>query len=232
MKRFWREVRVVPSDEGYGIALDGRTVNTPGRLKLALPSRALANAIAAEWAAVDGAIDPRAMPLTALANAAVERIAPNPAAHAAMLARYGESDLLCYRAEAPPELIARQAAAWDPLLGWARDHYGVTFALVSGVMHMPQPPETLARLGEAIAARSAFELAALTPIVTITGSLVAALALVEDAATPDVVWAAALVDELWQETQWGADAQAVQARARRAAEYDAAVRFLDLVAQP
>ncbi len=176
MKRFWKSVAI---DEDRGIRLDGKPVRTPGKRPLILPTPALAEAVADEWRAVgEGAeIDPRAMPLTGLANAATERI--DPTAFAAGLAAFGESDLLCYRAESPDELIARQAALWDPLLDWARTRYDVHFEIASGVMHQPQPPATIARLAEAVAARNAWELAGLSPIVTIGGSLVAALALAE-----------------------------------------------------
>jgi chaperone required for assembly of F1-ATPase len=223
MKRFWREVTVTPD---RGVALDGRPVRTPGRVPLAAPTDALAAAIAEEWRAVGDTLDPRAMPLTGLANAAIDRVAPDPAAFAAGLAAYGDSDLLCYRADGPPELVARQEAAWDPLLGWARRRYDVHFETAAGVMHRPQPPATLARLGEAVAALDPFRLAGLSPIVTVTGSLVAALALVASGADADTVWQAAQVDEDWQAELWGSDPLAEQARAGRRRDYDAGVRFL------
>lgn len=226
MKRFWKQVTVEP--EG-GIALDGKPVRTPGRAPLVLPTTALAEAVAGEWRAVGETLDPRAMPLTGLANAAIDRVAPDPAAFAAGLARYGESDLLYYRADDPAPLVARQAAAWDPLLDWARQRYDVHFEPVAGVMHRAQPEATLARLGEAVAALDPFRLAGLSPAVTISGSLVAALALVEGAATPDAVWQAAHVDEDWQAELWGEDTLATQAREARRAEFDAGVRFLGLV---
>ena len=223
MKRFWQDVAI---DADRVVLLDGRPVRTPGRVPLMLPSAALADAVAAEWRGVGDEINPRAMPLTGLANAAIDRVAPDRAAFAAGLARYGDSDLLCYRAEAPPPLIERQAAAWDPLLAWARARYGVHFTVTAGIMHRPQPPATLARLGEALAALDAFRLAGLSPVVTLTGSLVAALALVEGAQDPAAIWTASLVDEDWQAELWGSDPLAEQARAARAAEFDAAVRFL------
>ena len=223
MKRFWQDVAI---DADRMVLLDGRPVRTPGRVPLALPGAALADAVAAEWRGVGDEINPRAMPLTGLANAAIDRVAPDRAAFAAGLARYGESDLLCYRAEAPPPLIERQAAAWDPLLAWARARYDVHFTVTAGIMHRPQPPATLARLGEALAALDAFRLAGLSPVVTLTGSLVAALALVEGAQDPAAIWTASLVDEDWQAELWGSDPLAEQARAARAAEFDAAVRFL------
>lgn len=226
LKRFWREVAV---DDDRVVRLDDRPVRTPGRVPLALPTRVLADAVADEWRAVGETIDPRAMPLTGLANAAIDRIAPDPATFAAGLARYGESDLLCYRAEAPEPLVERQRAAWDPLLGWAQTRYDVHFTVVTGVIHRAQPAATLARLGEAVAARDAFALAGLSPIVTITGSLVAALALAEGGADATAVWAAADLDEAWQREMWGDDPLGIDARAARRRDYDAAVRFLDLL---
>lgn len=225
MKRFWRDVTV---DDARGVRLDGRPVRTPGRAALALPSDALAEAVAAEWRAVGDTVDPRAMPLTGLANAAIDRVAPDPAAFAAGLAAYGESDLLCFRAESPAALVAAEAAAWDPLLAWARRRYDVAFEIVTGVMHRPQPPATVARLAEALAARPPFALVALQPVVTITGTLVGALALAEAAVDPDALWAAAIVDEAWQAAQWGEDALAAEARAGRRRDFDSAVRFLRL----
>jgi chaperone required for assembly of F1-ATPase len=227
MKRFWTHVAV----DGDGVVrLDDRPVRTPGRAPLALPTPALADAVAAEWHAVGETLDPRAMPLTGLANAAIDRIAPDPAGFAAGLARYGETDLLCYRADAPPALVARQAAAWDPLLAWARARYDIAFAVVTGVMHQAQPAATLTRLSEAVATRDAFALAGLSPVVTVSGTLVGALALAEGAADAETLWRAALVDEDWQAEQWGEDALAVQARAGRRRDFDAGVRFLALAA--
>lgn len=225
MKRFWTDAATTPD---RGVTLDGRPMRTPGRGVLRLPTEVLAGAVADEWRAVGDTLDPRAMPLTGLANAAVDRIAPDPASFAAGLARYGESDLLCYRAEDPPELVARQAAAWDPVLAWARGRYDVHVDTVAGVMHRPQPAATLARLGETTASLDAWTLAALSPLVTLTGSLLLGLALVERAITPDAAWAAAHVDEDWQADLWGVDPLAQDRRAHRRSEFDAAIRFLQL----
>lgn len=223
MKRFWSDVTV---DGDRVVLLDGRPVRTPGRVPLALPNAVLAEAVANEWRAVGETIDPRAMPMTGLANAAIDRIAPDPTAFAAGLARYGESDLLYYRADAPEPLVERQMAAWDPLLDWARARYDVTFAVTTGVMHVAQAAATIARLGEAVAAMPPFALAGLSPVVTITGSLVAALALAEGAASADAVWAASTLDEDWQAEMWGADADALAMSEARRREFDAGVRFL------
>ena len=212
--------------------LDGKPVRTPGRLPLVLPNDALADAVANEWRAVEGEIDPRAMPLTGLANAAIERVAADPALFAANLAAYAESDLLCYRADAPPDLVARQAAAWDPQLAWATQRYDVHFEIATGVMHQPQPDATIERLAVAVAVRDPFELAGLAPVVTITGSLVLGLALIERAMDAEAVWATANLDEDWQAEQWGVDPLAVQARDVRRAEFDGAGRFLILTQAP
>jgi len=226
VKRFWKDVTITAD---RGIALDGRPVRTPGRLALILPTDALADAVAEEWRAVEGDIDPRTMPFTGLANSAIERIAPDPASFAAGLAAWSESDMLCYRAESPEPLVARQAAAWDPLLDWARTRYDVHFTVTAGIVHQPQPPATLARLGEAVTARTPFELAGLAPIVTIGGSLVAALALIEGAASTDAVWAAAELDEDWQAEQWGRDDLSLAALESRRRDFMAAARFLSLL---
>ena len=225
MKRFW----TTATTDGATIALDGKPVRTPRRNPLLLPTPALAEAITAEWNAVGETIDPRAMPLTGLANAAIDIVAPDPAGFAATLAAYGESDALCYGADRPSALVAAQQGAWTPLLDWARARYDIAIETTSGIIHRPQPAATLARLAEAATARDPFALAGLAPIVTIGGSLIAALALTESAFDADTVWAATALEELWQETQWGADAEAEAARAVKRAEFDAAVRFLGLL---
>ena len=226
MKRFYRNAEAAADGR---VLLDGRPVRTPARAPLALPNAALAEAVAAEWAAQGEEIQPAEMPFTGLANAAIDRVAPDPAAFAAGLARYAESDLTCYRAEGPASLVARQAAEWDALLDWARGRYDVHFAVTAGIVHVPQPPATLARLGEAVSARSAFALAGLSPLVTVAGSLVVALAVAEGAVTPEQGFAAAMLDETWQAEQWGDDALALQARENRRRDFLAAARFLALV---
>jgi len=225
MKRFWKQARA----ERGEVLLDGRPVRTPRRNPLTLPTEPLARAIAEEWNAVGEELDPRALPLTGLANAAIDIVAPDPAAFAATLAKYGETDLLAYRAAGPADLVARQAVEWDPLLAWVRERYDVHVDIVTGIMHRPQPEATVARLADAIAARTPFELAALNPIVTIGGSLIVGLALAERAFDPDRLWSAVSLDELWQEQFWGEDALAVQAREARRRDWDAAVRFLGLL---
>lgn len=229
MKRFYKQVSADPVDGGHAIRLDGRPVKTPARAELVLPNSALAHAVAAEWDAQVEDIDPRAMPLTGLANAAIDRVATDSAIFAQGLCAYAETDLLCYRAESPTELIERQAKVWDPLLAWASQRYDVRFETVAGIIHRPQPDATVERLAAAIRAYDAFHLAALQPIVNISGSLVIALAIVEGQITVDDAFAAAHLDELWQVEQWGEDDLAIQARETRRADFKASARFLALL---
>jgi chaperone required for assembly of F1-ATPase len=224
MKRFYKDVTLTPE---RGIQLDARPVRTPAKAMLLLPTKTLAEAVAEEWRAQGERIDPHSMPLTGLSNAAIDRIGPEFAAN---LSKYGESELLCYRAGDPPELVARQDAVWNPILDWARARYDVSFTLVTGIMHQPQPPTMLSRLHDAVAARNGFELAALNPLVTISGSLVIALAVLEQELDPETAFAAAHLDELWQAEQWGEDDFALEARAVHHRDFGSAARFLRLLA--
>jgi chaperone required for assembly of F1-ATPase len=229
VKRFWRDVAVEQDADGWTIKLDGRPVKTPARAALAVPTQTLADAIAREWRSVKGKIDPRAMPLTGLANAAIDRIAPDRQAFADTLARYAEADLACYRAEGPRALVERQEQQWDKLLGWARRRYDVDFVTTSGLMHVAQPAATIERLSHAVGALDPFRLAGLSPLVTVGGSLVAALAVLEKALAPEEAWDAVSIDERWQLEQWGADADAEVALDNRRRDFLSASRFLDLL---
>lgn len=229
MKRFWKEAAAVQEDGGWAVTLDGRPVRTPARAPLLVRTQRLANAIADEWRSVESDVDPRAMPLTGLANAAIDRVAPGREAFAGGLARYAEADLACYRSDWPPELVDRQRSAWDPLLAWGRRRYDVDFSTTSGILHVPQPQATIERLDHEVAAIDPFRLAGLSPLVTAGGSLIAALAVLEKAVTAESAWEAVSVDEHWQLEQWGADAEAGQALANRKRDFMAAARFLDLL---
>lgn len=225
MKRFYSDVTVAPGEAGFEIRLDGRPVKTPARAPLILPTMALAEAVAQEWRAQGDTVDPASMPFTGLANAAIDHVATHRSAFVADIARYGQSDLLCYRADAPQALVARQAAAWDPLLEWARARYDVAFRVTQGIIPVAQPEETLERLGAAVAAFDQFTLAGLSRIVTLTGSIVAGLALVEGRHDPDAIWRAAEIDEAWQVEQWGEDAQAAAQAASRALDFATSCAF-------
>ena len=174
-------------------------------------------------------VDPRAMAMTGLANAAIDRVAPDRAAFAAGLALYAEADLACYRAEGPSALVERQASQWDPLLAWARRRFDIDFVVTTGVTHVEQPPGTVERLGHAVAALDAFRLSGLSPMVTIGGSLLAALAVLDEAVTPHHAWDAVTVDDQWQRERWGEDSEAELALDNRKRDFLAAARFLDLL---
>ena len=229
MKRFWKDVAVEPEGEGWGIRLDGRPVKTPARVALSVPTSALAEAIADEWRSVGDTIDPRTMPLTGLANAAIDRVAPAKETFTEGIARYAEADLACYRAEGPQPLIERQEQSWDALLAWARRRYDVDFVTTSGLMHVAQPAATVEQLSHAVAALDAWQLAGLSPLVTISGSLLAGLAVLEKSLSPEKAWNAVTVDDRWQIEQWGADAEAEAALDNRRHDFLAAARFLELL---
>lgn len=229
MRRFWKEVSLDPSTFGHAVRLDGRPVKTPTRNELALPTRKLANAVVAEWEAVEKTVDPMRMPMTGFANAAIDHIGADRDGFVTAIAAYGETDLLCYRAAADEPLGARQAAVWDPWLDWARARYDVSFVIVEGIMHQPQPAATLETLRAAVAARGTFELAAMAKLAHLSGSLVVTLAIVERAGDADALWTAACLDEIWQEELWGTDHWAQKNRSDREAEFMQAFRFLELL---
>jgi chaperone required for assembly of F1-ATPase len=229
VKRFWKEAGAVADEAGWTVRLDGKPLRTPARKPLIVPTERLAGAIAEEWDGAEDTIDPRAMPLTGLANAAIDRVAPDPGTFATGLAKYGESDLACYRADSPRELVARQEKRWDELLGWARRRFAVDFCTTSGIVNVAQPEETVRRLSHAVASFDAFDLAGLSPLVTIGGSLVAALAVAERQLSPEQAWDAVTIDEQWQREQWGADAEAEAALESRRSDFFAAAKFLELL---
>lgn len=217
-KRFWTRVGTEPGAAGFVVALDDRPVRTPAKDALELPSRALAEAVAAEWQAQDGEIDPETMPLTRLANSALDKVSKQHGAVAEMIAEYGENDLLCYRAEGPDGLVSRQAAQWGPLLDWAAHDLRIRLQVQSGLMPIPQPDRSRAEIRRRTAALDAFELTALHELVTLSGSWVIGYAALSGIRPPEALWQTALIDELWQEERWGQDSEAIAARdARRTA---------------
>lgn len=229
MRRFWKSASAVKADGGFAIELDRRRVKTPARAELIVPTRGLADAIAAEWNECGEAVDPRAMPLTGLANAAIDRVAADKDQFASGIARYAESDLTCYRAEGPETLVARQAESWDALLGWARRRYDVDFVCQRGVMHVAQPEETVRKLAHAVATLDAFHLAGLSPLVTIGGSLVAGMAVLEEMMPATEAWEAVSLDDRWQLEQWGADAEAEAMLDVQRRDFLTGAQFLELL---
>lgn len=227
-RRFWSEASVdrAASGAGFVVRLDARQVNTPGKQPLVVPSRALAEAIAAEWQAQEEVIDPRAMPFTRMANSALEKVTPQRAEVAAMLAGYGDSDLTCYRADTPEGLVARQATAWDPLLDWAEANFGARLIPLEGVMYQAQPEAALAALAAPVMAMDPFELTGFHDLVALSGSLVVGLAARAGHLPIDDLWARSRVDEIWQIEQWGADDEAAEVAAAKADDFRRAAEFL------
>jgi chaperone required for assembly of F1-ATPase len=229
MKRFYTDAAALAIDGGWTVALDGRAIRTPAKAAFVVPTIALAAAAAAEWGSQGEVLDPRQMPLTGFAHAAIDRAAPDRPAFAADLARFADTELLCYRADEPAPLVARQSAVWDPLLGWAAARYDVGFTVTAGIVHTLQPPATMARIGAAFAALDAFRLAALHPVVTICGSALIGLAVAERHLDAEAAFAAGQLDELWQAEKWGIDPLAAASLAARRAAVDTAIEFLDLL---
>lgn len=221
-KRFWKIVTVVPADGGFAVLLDTRPAKTPGKLPLILPTEALARAVAAEWDAQQGAVKPETMPFTRSANSALEKVAPQRAEVVAMLAAYGDSDLLCYRATHPEALIARQAQGWDPILAWAAAELQAPLRTTPGVMHLAQDPQVLARLHDRLARMSDFHIAAFHDLVAISGSLILAFAVVRGRLSAAEAWELSRIDETWQAEQWGVDdVAALLTESKRAAFFQA-----------
>ncbi|ABG31081.1 ATPase [Roseobacter denitrificans] len=227
-KRFWKEAVIDETAEGFGIALDGRAVKTPAKRALIAPTRPFAEKIAAEWNAQGEQIDPATMPFTRSANAALDKVAVQKQEVADMLAAYGDSDLLCYRAEYPEGLVARQAAQWDPLLDWAADALGARLDARAGVMHVPQAPEALAVLTEKTRALSSFELAGFHDLVSLSGSLILGFAATHDFLPAKTIWDISRLDEIWQAEEWGRDAEAEAAAAIKEAAFIHAKQVFDL----
>ncbi|GGH40670.1 Chaperone required for the assembly of the F1-ATPase [Cribrihabitans marinus] len=227
-KRFWKEATVVADADGHSVALDGRPVRTPAKALLVLPTRAMAEAVAAEWDAQGKVVDPESMPVTRSANAAIDKVRPQHAEVAEMLAAYGDSDLLCYRADHPDELVARQSAAWDPPLDWAETELSARLLPAAGVIHRPQDPRALAALGRRVHAMSPYHLAAFHDLVSMSGSLILGFAAALDWDRPEAIWQLSRLDELWQEEIWGVDDEARTLAERKGKAFMHAKRFYDL----
>jgi chaperone required for assembly of F1-ATPase len=229
MKRVYTSVDSRRADDGWGIALDGRPLRTPAKRELTVPGEALAAAIAAEWDAQESDIRPETMPLTRLAATAIDRTAEKRADIVAEIANYAVTDLLCYRAERPPALAARQEAVWQPLLDWAAGRYDAGLAVTAGIVPTAQSPASLKAYAAAVAALDHFRLTALQAATAASGSLILALALHEKRLDAEAAFAASQLDETFQIEAWGEDAEAARRRRALAADIAAAARFLDLL---
>jgi chaperone required for assembly of F1-ATPase len=222
-KRFYQAVEVREEDGRHALMLDGRRARTPGRNPLAAVSRALMLDVAAEWERQQQTIDAADMPLTRLLNSAIDGVAHTMAETRADILRYGGSDLLCYRAEEPEILVERQAHSFAPVLRWAAESLGARFNMATGIVHVAQPPETLAAIGAALDAYDdPAALAALSVMTTLTGSALLALAAARGVLSPEAAWRVAHTDEDFQAERWGADAEAMARRRARWREFEAA----------
>lgn len=227
-KRFYKEAGVAEAEGGFAITLDGQPIRTPSGREVVIPSRDLAEAIAAEWSGQKDTLDPTTMPLTRIANSVVEGVVDHVELVSDDLAKYFRSDLLFYRAGHPEGLVAREAAHWDPVLFWAADTLGAHFILSEGITHVKQPDEAV-QAARAALPGDAWSVAALHVITTLTGSALLALALAHGVRDADQVWAAAHVDEDWNADQWGVDQEAAARRAARLRDFEAAVKVLAAV---
>lgn len=207
-KRFWKDTTVVTIEEGFTVLLDGRNVRTPAKALLVVPTETMAEQIRLEWDAQEGEIDPNVMPFTRGANAAIDKVSVQHAEVADMLAEYGDSDLICYRASYPQELVTQQAEAWDPIIEWLHNSYGARLETRSGVMPIPQNKAVLDRLRERVHRFDNFELSAFHDLVSLSGSLALGFAATESLHTPNALWELSRIDESFQITQWGEDEEA------------------------
>ena len=227
-KRFWKEAKAEACDGGFTVRLDARAVKTPAKSPLVVPTLGMAKAIALEWDAQQGLVKPDTMPVTRAANSAIDKVAVQFDEVAGLLAAYGESDLLCYRAERPVELVARQAAAWDPLIDWCAVEFTAPLTVTAGVVHVTQPTTSVERLAQAVRSFSPFHLAAVHDLIAISGSLVLALAVTRGQISVDDAWQLSRIDESWQNEQWGVDEDAAAQETLRHAAFLHAGRFFAL----
>ena len=218
-KRFWKDTNIVTENGGFAVHLDTRPVRTPAKAPLILPTRALADLVAAEWQAQTSKPDPDTMPATRMANAAIDKVTSQFDEVCGVISAYGDSDLLCYRATSPVELTLRQAEKWDPLLDWAATNLGARLTPVMGIMPVPQEPKALTTLTDHVSALTPYQLAAFHDLVAISGSLVIGFAAAKRLHTLEELWARACLDELWQEEQWGQDEDAFAHRMRKKQDF-------------
>lgn len=227
-KRFWKEASFEEAGAGYAVLLDGRGLRTPAKTPVVVPTAQMAEAIAEEWRAQEDEINPLSMPVTRTANSALDKVALQHAEVADMLAAYGETDLLCYRAETPEALTLRQAQRWDPVLDWAADALDARLTPVSGIMFSSQDALALERLSKRVHTYTNFELAAFHDLVSISGSLILGFAAALDFKSMEALWDLSRLDENWQEEQWGRDDEAHEEAEIKRKAFFHAKRFFDL----
>ena len=227
-KRFWKTATAEACEGGFTVRLDGRAVKTPAKSAFVLPTLAMAQAAAAEWDSQVKEVRPETMPVTRMANSAIDKVAVQFDEVAGLLAAYGESDLLCYRATGPAELIARQEAVWNPLLDWAAAVLGAPLVATAGVVHVAQPPGSIAALRARLFALTPFQLAAMHDLIAISGSLILGFAVAEHHLTAAEAFSISRIDEQWQAEKWGEDEEAAALEALKRAALIEAARFWNL----
>ncbi|MEM6667425.1 MAG: ATP12 family protein [Pseudomonadota bacterium] len=227
-KRFYKEALCVPTACGFALQLDSRAARTPARNPLEVPFEAVTEAMAAEWAAQDSHIFPETMPVTRLANSIIDGVLDRKTEVADVIAEFAGTDLLCYRADTPEGLVQKQNTAWNPVLDWVADTFGARPVLIEGIMHQSQPPQMLAAIRQHLVSLDGYTVGALHVVTTLTGSVFLAMSLHARVLTADQVWDAAHVDEDWQFQAWGSDAEAMERRAKRRQDFDAASLFIDV----
>lgn len=227
-RRFWKAADTRPQGDGWEVLLDGKPLRTPGKKPLILPSQALAGAIADEWNAQADVIDPNAMPLTRAANSAIEKVTPQLHDVASMLAEYGGTDLLSYRAESPEDLLRAQAEGWDPLIDWAATELRAPLRITHGVVPIEQDPAVLLKLQAEIALLDPYALTALHDLVMLPGSLILGLAVLRGRIDAETAWRLSRIDEEFQVSRWGRDDEADQAAEARLIAMRNSERFLKL----
>jgi len=225
IKRFWKSADYRETADGFSVELDGRSVRTPAKKPLVVPTEKLAHRISKEWQAVVEKIDPEVMPFTRSANAAIDKVAIQHDDVAEMVAGYAETDLLCYRADSPDALVHRQSEAWDGFLDWAAREKGLELRVASGVMPVSQKPESLAAARAYTAGLSPFELTAYHDLVGLTGSFILGLAAAEARESAENIWNISRIDESWQEEQWGVDDEASETAERKRRQFEHACSF-------
>ncbi len=229
-KRFYKEASIAELDDGFTVELDGKGIKTPGRISIIVPNEEAAQLMADEWNAIETEINPLLMPVTRLVNTAVDGVAQEMQAVMEDITRYASSDLLCYRADTPEDLVEKQREHWDPVLDWALEKFGASFEVTSGIMSIAQPKEAIAGFGAQLKQHAdPFKLACIHTFTSISGSAILALALAEEHLTAEDCWNAAHVDEDWNVSLWGEDYEAADRRKQRWKDFEAADRLLKTI---
>ena len=229
-KRFWKEVKIKQNGTEFAVLLDCSPLSTPGKSQVLVPTKELATQIAAEWASQEDLVDPLSMPFTRMTNTAIDKVSLQASEVVQHLTAYAETDHLCYRADCPPTLVKRQVESWDPLLDWAKDTFNAPLNKAIGVIYVDQPIESILRLKRRITRLSAFELAAVHDLICLSGSFVAALAVIYKKKPAEEIWELCRIDETWQIEQWGKDTEEEATTKQKMADFLHAASYFSVLA--